>query len=630
MTISTENRKAGPFNGNGSASVFPFAFKVFNSADLVVVVRDDATAVETTLVLTSGYTVSLNADQNASPGGSVTLVAGALATGKTLVISSSLQYLQPTDLTNQGGFYPKVITNALDRLTIFCQQLAQSVKGSFRLPITADSDISTELPIPEANKIVGWDSTAKKLRNVGAQELATISSYGTTNADQFTGDGSQVSFVLSASPGSVNNMDVSVSGVTLRPDHDYTWDAGTTITFTSAPAAPSVSGEKNILVRYNVALPNLDTGPIADAISDHEAKAGAHPISGVLGLQAALDAISEPVLAPKWMRKRSAMWAGYAPEDGQLLSRALYPDAWASIQAGAVPVCTDAEWLADPAKRGCFTPGDGSTTFRVPDTNGVQPGSYGPVYPSGGSGDGGAILRDRIQNITGELNGIYGELAKAGETSKGAFSPKASTSGSYKAGSGAAWETANTLASFDASRVARTGDTTRPITVEGCWAVRLFGAVQNTGSADAAALATAVAGLTSRITTLEQATTLVNAAGQAAALGFVRETVSATLPANLAINTRYSITNPFGATVPVKCTLYLYVNSKWSEVDGSMAALSTGYGAKAFYVPGEGVVIQTGRTGLMSVSTDTLSGHANTTATITSAPAVVHLERMPV
>lgn len=631
MTISTENRKAGPFNGNGSASVFPFAFKVFSSADLVVVVRDDATAVETTLVLTSGYTVSLNADQNASPGGSVTLVAGALATGKTLVISSSLQYLQPTDLTNQGGFYPKVITNALDRLTIFCQQLAQGVKGSFRLPITADSDISTELPIPEANKIVGWDSTAKKLRNVGAQELATISSYGTTNADQFTGDGSQVRFVLSASPGSVNNMDVSVSGVTLRPGHDYTWDAGTAITFTSAPAAPSVSGAKNILVRYNVALPNLDTGPIAEAISDHEAKAGAHPISGVLGLQAALDALSEsvePVLAPKWMRKRSSVWTGYAPEDGQLLSRTLYPDAWAAIQAGAVPVCTDAEWLADPAKRGCFTPGDGSTTFRVPDTNGVQPGSYGPVYPSGGSSDGGTILQDRIQNITGD-SGISVNtqtVSSAGEAGTGALRlTPTSFNMSFPTGN-----TAGKTLSIDASRVARTGDTTRPITVEGCWAVRLFGAVQNTGSADAAALATAVAGLTSRITTLEQATTLVSAAGQAAALGFVRETVSATLPANLSINTRYSITNPFGATVPVKCTLYLYVNGKWSEVDGSMAALSTGYGAGAFYVPGEGVVIQTGRIGLMSVSTDTLSGHANTTATITSAPAVVHLERMPV
>lgn len=297
MTISTEVRKAGPFNGNGSASSFPFAFKVFKAADLVVVRRDNATTIETTLNITTDYTVALNANQNAIPGGTVTLVAGPLASGFTLVITSALQYLQPTDLTNQGGFYPKVITDALDRLTIFCQQLAQGVAGSFRLPVTAASDISTELPIPEANKIVGWDATAKKLRNVGPQELATISAYGNTNADQFTGNGTQTNFILSASPGGVNNLDISIDGVTKRPTYDYTWDNGTTITFNTAPPTPSIPGAKNILIRYAVALPNLDEGPIDAAIAAHEAKEDAHPIAGVAGLREELDTINAASVA---------------------------------------------------------------------------------------------------------------------------------------------------------------------------------------------------------------------------------------------------------------------------------------------------------------------------------------------
>jgi hypothetical protein len=70
--ISTTTRKVGPFIGSGVATVFPFTFKVFTSADLVVVRTNTVTGVESTLVLNSDYTVSLNADQDANPGGNVT------------------------------------------------------------------------------------------------------------------------------------------------------------------------------------------------------------------------------------------------------------------------------------------------------------------------------------------------------------------------------------------------------------------------------------------------------------------------------------------------------------------------------------------------------------------------------
>lgn len=138
MTISSQTRKAGPFNGNGTTTAFPFTFKVFAVGD-VTVVRANASGVETTLTLTSDYTVSLNANQNSNPGGTVTLVS-ALATGSSMVIASEIDYLQPTDLTNQGGFYPSVINNALDRLTMLTQQLKEAVDRSAKIPITSTAD----------------------------------------------------------------------------------------------------------------------------------------------------------------------------------------------------------------------------------------------------------------------------------------------------------------------------------------------------------------------------------------------------------------------------------------------------------------------------------------------------------
>lgn len=144
MTISSENRKAGPYTGNGSTTAFPFAFKVFKAEDLQVVHFDPTTGVETTLALNTDYTVTLNADQNANPGGTVNTTS-PVATGDLLTITSTLPLLQQTDLTNQGGFYPKVITDALDRLTIFVQQLAERVSRSLKIPIS-DGAVSTELP----------------------------------------------------------------------------------------------------------------------------------------------------------------------------------------------------------------------------------------------------------------------------------------------------------------------------------------------------------------------------------------------------------------------------------------------------------------------------------------------------
>lgn len=250
MTISSQTRKAGPFVGNDSTTAFPFAFKVFSAADMYVVKTDTDLEVETVLVLNTDYTVSLNADQNANPGGTITLPS-ALASGFTLTVTSNISPLQQTDLTNQGGFYPSVITNALDKLTILVQQALDSITRSLKLPVSTPSGVSTTLPLPSSNKLIGWNQDADGLQNVDPTTLATIVAFGTANADVFDGDGVTTQFNLSANPAALNNLDVSIGGVTQTPGVDYTWTSGTVITFTSAPPV----GTDNVLVRYMQALP---------------------------------------------------------------------------------------------------------------------------------------------------------------------------------------------------------------------------------------------------------------------------------------------------------------------------------------------------------------------------------------
>ena len=304
MTISTEVRKAGPFIGNGSASVFPFAFKVFKAADLIVVRRQGNIGEETTLILDSDYHVTLNSNQDTTPGGVVTLVAGALASGFTLIVSSELPYLQPTDLTNQGGFYPKVITNALDRLTIFCQQLAEITGRTLKLPITAPANISTEIPLPNPAELIAWNETGTGLTTVSPQSLVTSIAYGSATADLFAGDGVTTTFPLSTNPASVNNLDVSVGGFSQRPVQggvgDYSWNGGALITFVTPPPAPTVPGDKNVLVRYMQAIPVSDSEALhaqtREALRRSYAEAGYNLVDGSFETGGTLTAEEEVLL----------------------------------------------------------------------------------------------------------------------------------------------------------------------------------------------------------------------------------------------------------------------------------------------------------------------------------------------
>lgn len=173
MTISTSTRTAGPFTGTGALVSYPFVFKVFQTSD-VLVLQTDTALVQTTLALGANYTVILNSDQNTSPGGTVTPLT-ALPAGYLLNISSAVSSTQPASLTNAGGFFPKTIEDALDRLTILLQQfqIFNSLGQTLRV-----TDIGGVGALPSAgtraNKILSFDSTgAPALTSVPTTGLVT-------------------------------------------------------------------------------------------------------------------------------------------------------------------------------------------------------------------------------------------------------------------------------------------------------------------------------------------------------------------------------------------------------------------------------------------------------------------------
>lgn len=149
MTVSTTTNNAN-FEGNGVATVFPFVFRFFTDADLVVTRVDNETGVE--LVLDLGIDYSVQGAGNAG-GGSVTMLIGPLAVGYTLNVARVLSPVQLVSIINQGKFFPEVHERAFDYLTMLMQQSASGSDRAILTPITDPSGLSRLIPNASARAL---------------------------------------------------------------------------------------------------------------------------------------------------------------------------------------------------------------------------------------------------------------------------------------------------------------------------------------------------------------------------------------------------------------------------------------------------------------------------------------------
>ena len=217
-------RKAGPFSGNGSQTSFPFTFKVFQASDLYVVLTDSS-GVETVQTLTSQYTVSLNSNQDTNPGGSVVMLT-APASGYTLTLSSQVPQTQNLVLTNTGGFYPTVLNDEFDKLTILIQQVSEQVGRAAKLPISSTADantlsnniallasISTEIATCAANMaaIIAAPSNATAAA-ASASSASTSASTATSAASTATTAASSASTSASSAASSLDTFKKNYQG----------------------------------------------------------------------------------------------------------------------------------------------------------------------------------------------------------------------------------------------------------------------------------------------------------------------------------------------------------------------------------------------------------------------------------
>jgi len=159
MTLaSTANRN--DYTGNDTTATYNYSFRIFLEGDLLATVRNTTTDVETTLALTTDYTVTGVTDDG---GGTIVLqgtgkdwqgTGSNLNTGYSLTVRRVAQLTQNTDIRNQGDFFPEAHENQFDKLTMIDQQQQEGIDKSLKLSETvASSDFDPTIPA----SIVGVD-----------------------------------------------------------------------------------------------------------------------------------------------------------------------------------------------------------------------------------------------------------------------------------------------------------------------------------------------------------------------------------------------------------------------------------------------------------------------------------------
>ena len=262
MTIqNTTIRKAGPSQGNGVNVSFPFTFKVFASADVLVTYLD-ATGTESSLVLSTDYTVALNADQNIAPGGTVTLL-WTPASSTYITLTSHVSYTQDLALTNAGGFYPTSINDALDRIVIQVQQLAEQVARAAKAPL---SGIGSLVP---SSLVFGVDAT-------GTPILSQLASISSTAVSTF------MNGLLGLTSASAVQTALSVPSTTTvatdsqKQTNTSALTTGTSTAYNAAPT-PSITtptANTRLRVKFHLAsgaAPILTIGTVTAALQQYDA-----------------------------------------------------------------------------------------------------------------------------------------------------------------------------------------------------------------------------------------------------------------------------------------------------------------------------------------------------------------------
>ncbi len=558
-----------------------------------------------------------------------TLPVKSIGSGTQLVLVS--KYSGPTQA---GAAWQAVPRTAQNQITAeLVAQTTAALRGlnydkqNWQAVFSASGDITVMLPDGSTFTGPSWNSLIDILNNIDIDAVQLLADQVRTDALQ-VGSDKQAAEAAASSANSDASAAASANSTAQTAKQDAETAAGTATdkATESKNAAEDAQTAKAAAEQAAATVHPENLLQNANNLDDLKDKPAARQNLDVFSKEEIADMLPGYLGQIDWQEMRTALEPGTAPRDGQEVEQTgIFADLYAKALAGKLPTCTEAEWQADPLKRGCYVLESSPGKMRLPDDNGVQPGSLKIPVKVGDGGDAttaGTMGESELPNLKHTTKG-YAILGLLSENSDpdALIQVKRGTVNNY--GSTVASATYGADMDIDASRynpIYKDGVTeVRTNRQHGCWTVRYAAKATNGGSIDALVLATAIAAGDADLLAKIIAT---NARIDYAMLDF----------GTMALSQRKVIDNPFGVNQPVEVIAEtqrvdltggpVWANSGWIYANG-------GYGVLASYVEGQGIVVQCGNVSMGNTSTQTGSAHQVTATTLqNNLPVRVHVRKI--
>lgn len=174
MTVSSSTDRA-TFLGNDATTVFALPFRFFANGEINAWLITNATGALTALTLGTHYTLTGASDPevDGSATGQLTMITPPTS-AQSLFVQRIIPVTQPTDIVNQGQFFPEIHENVFDRLTMLSQQNAGAISRVIRVQ---DFDPEpTKLPsaAQRALKIMSFDADGNPVAIDAASDSSLV------------------------------------------------------------------------------------------------------------------------------------------------------------------------------------------------------------------------------------------------------------------------------------------------------------------------------------------------------------------------------------------------------------------------------------------------------------------------
>lgn len=383
------------YQGNGVATAFPFAFKVWSTDHLSV----SLTSPEGRTAAAQGWTASLGEN-----GGTLTYLhnGNPLPDGWRLAIVRDMPFAQGIDLVSASRFDPQVIEDGLDQATAELQQLSEKITRAVIMPATSEqSPEDVVLSIFASRDAAAVSASAASAQATEAQTSALAAASSAATAAQS---------VQTASAGAVADATAQANAAA----------ASATAAAQSAAEAEAASG--GLAGRMDaVELKNTQQNTRLDGVEIGVAAISATLIGSVQAVMAAEEYVPN----------------GCVPANGGEYTQAQFPSLYDTYLAGGkLLTCTYAAWTAQVALTGnCarFALDTTAQKFKVPL---VKDGDS--ITQAASAAELGKSYKAGLPNIKGKAGGVVSNPL-ATDTNTGPFKTVANTTESLGGWTGSAY-----------------------------------------------------------------------------------------------------------------------------------------------------------------------------------------------